>query len=185
MIFSIGELIDVLIMTVGVGYIFMDALSSEPQLELMVGFDWARLRLACLITAPAVILHELGHKFAALAFGLIATFHAAYTWLLLGIALKLLNFGFIFFVPGYVEIQGIQTPLQSALSAFAGPAVNLILWIGARTAMRLIPHMKLKTFRILAMTRQINGFLFIFNMLPIYFFDGFKVFSGLIAWIWP
>ena len=185
MLLSLSEIVDLVIMTLGVGYIFMDTLAAEPRVMMRYGFDWARLRLACLIAAPAVILHEMGHKFAALALGLAATFHAAYTWLMLGVAMKLLNTGLIFFVPGYVSIEGIQTPLQSAITAFAGPAVNLMLWGVARLAMKRAPRMKLKTFRMLAMTRQINGFLFIFNMLPIYFFDGYTVYYGLIHWMWP
>ncbi len=175
MIFTLKELFDVLIMTLAVGYIFMDLFRKQP-----IGFDKNAFFFACLVTAPALIVHELAHKFIALSFGLGATFHAAYFWLALGIILKMLRFGFIFFVPAYVSIgQGVAVPpLSFALIAFAGPALNLALFI---VAWALLKQRRLKrnTFIFLQVTKQINLFLFIFNMLPIPFFDGMKVYQGL------
>ena len=168
MLFGLLELVDVIVMTLAVGFIFKD---------LFKQFDRPFL-FSCLVTAPAIILHELGHKFVALGFGLEATFNAAYSWLVIGILLKLLNTGFIFFVPAYVSISGIVTPLQSALTAVAGPALNLLLFT---TAYFLLKQKKLKTktFIFLTVTKQINLFLFVFNMLPLPFFDGFKVYQGI------
>lgn len=166
--FQLLELVDVIVMTLAVGFIFKDLFH---QLEKPFLFS-------CLVTAPAIILHELGHKFVALGFGLDATFNAAYGWLAIGILLKLLNTGFIFFVPAYVSITGMVTPAQSALVGFAGPAFNLALFA---TSYLLLQQRKLKTktFIFLTVTKQINLFLFIFNMLPLPFFDGFKVYQGL------
>jgi len=168
MLFGLLELVDVIVMTLAVGFIFKDLFKQLDRPFLF----------SCLVTAPAIILHELGHKFVALGFGLEATFNAAYSWLVIGILLKLLNTGFIFFVPAYVSISGLVTPLQSALTAFAGPALNLILFT---TAYFLLKQKKLKTrtFIFLTVTKQINLFLFIFNMLPLPFFDGFKVYQGI------
>jgi len=173
-IFTLKELFDVLIMTVVVGYIFMDMFRSQQ-----FGFDKKAFLFACLVTGPALILHELGHKFVALGFGLDATFHAAYFWLIFGIVLKMLRFGFIFFVPAYVSIgNGAVTPLASALIAFAGPGINLALFLLAWALLKQ-KKMKKSTFIFLQVTKQINLFLFIFNMLPIPPFDGFKVYQGL------
>ena len=174
MIFSIRELFDVVIMTLAVGYIFMDMFRKEPY-----GFDKKAFMFACLVTAPALIFHELAHKFVALSFGLEATFHAAYFWLLLGIVLKMLRFGFIFFVPAYVSIGGTAiNPLASALIAGAGPFLNLLLFV---TAWLLLKQKRIKhnTYVFLQVTKQINLFLFIFNMLPIPFFDGMKFYQGI------
>src|SRR5574341_414940 len=174
MIFTLRELFDVLIMTLAVGYIFMDLFRRQP-----IGFDKNAFFFACLVTAPALIVHELAHKFFALGFGLEATFHAAYFWLILGIVLKMMRFGFIFFVPAYVSIgNGAVPPLESALIAFAGPALNLVLFIVAWALLKQ-KRMKRNTFIFLQVTKQINLFLFIFNMLPIPFFDGMKVYQGL------
>lgn len=182
MIMSLSEIIDVAVMTAVVGYIFMDILRIQ-RTELITGFDWQGFKFACLVTAPALILHELAHKFVAIAYGMQATFHAAYTWLGLGVILKLLHFGFIFFVPAYVSFGCISepcslTPLHSAIIAFAGPAANLLIFI---VCWLLLKNQNLKrtTRVILYISKQINLFLFIFNMLPIPMFDGLKVYQGL------
>jgi hypothetical protein len=75
MLFTIYEIIDILIMTFGVGFIFMDLFDHrqfnkpEDYLKIKSGFAWDRLFFASGIVAPAIILHELGHKFVALSFG--------------------------------------------------------------------------------------------------------------------
>jgi Zn-dependent protease len=174
MIFTLKELFDVIVMTLAVGYIFMDLFRRQPY-----GFDKKAFMFSCLVTAPALIAHELAHKFVALSFGLEATFHAAYFWLALGILLKMVRFNFIFFVPAYVSIgNGIVTPLASGLIAFAGPALNLVLFIVSWALLRQ-KKMKKNTYVFLQVTKQINLFLFVFNMLPIPFFDGLKVYQGL------
>ena len=143
-------------------------------------------KFAVLAAAPAIILHEFGHKFAAMAFGLQAVFKVAYMWLGIGLILRLSGTGLIFFVPAYVSItnpSGIPpSPLMLSLIAFAGPAVNLALWIAFSIILkkRLITE---KYLPLIYIAKQINMFLFIFNMLPIPGFDGYKVFSGLIQTI--
>ena len=107
----------------------------------------------------------------------------AYTWLGIGVVLKLLQTGFIFFVPAYVNI-GCATqdctiaPLNMSAIAAAGPFVNLAIFFFC-WAMLKKKDLKKNTRIILYVTKQINLFLFIFNMLPIPMFDGFKVYSGL------
>ena len=178
------------IMTLFVGYIFSDVFSRfrEPQLDVFSfkprGIDWDAFKFAALVTAPGLILHELAHKFVALGFGMQAMFHAAYAWLVLGLILKLLSFPFIIFVPAFVSITGQGTPLQFSIIAFAGPAMNLILWLGTGFAMKknIIPK---KHYKLAFLTKEINKFLFIFNMIPIPGFDGSKVLSGLWQIIKP
>jgi len=185
-IITIPEIIDVIIMTLGIGYIFSGMFRQpatsdyDPLKQYDKKINTQNLKFAIMVTAPAVVFHELGHKAAALLYGLQATFHASYIWLGVGIVLKLLNFGFIFFVPGYVSIVGITTPLQGALTAFAGPGVNLLLWLFAHLAIKG-KWFAQKYTPLLILTRRINLFLFVFNMLPFGIFDGAKVFSGLIA----
>ncbi|MBI4441552.1 M50 family metallopeptidase [Candidatus Woesearchaeota archaeon] len=185
MLFSIQELIDIVLMTVIVGYIFKDAFPQEQPdvftIESMQRRDYKRFMFAILAVAPAIILHEVGHKFAALAFGIPATFHAAYTFLLLGLLLKLLQFPFIFFVPAYVS-HAPTTVGASIVIALAGPLVHGVLWLGSRTALqrKWLP----RKYRMLAaFTQYINGFLFVFNMLPIPGFDGYHVLSGLLSFL--
>ena len=184
---TIPEIFDMLLMTAAVGYIFSDVFRKPADdnydplkhFSSFRGFDWNNLYYAAAITAPAIILHELAHKFAALSFGMQATFQAAYFFLFLGLMMKLMNFGFIFFVPAYVSIAGKGTALQFALTAGAGPFMNLILWL---LALFLLKNNLLnrKYNPALLLTSKINMFLFVFNMLPIPGFDGSKFFLGLI-----
>jgi Zn-dependent protease len=174
MLFTLNEVLDVLIMTVGVGYIFMDIF----KIPKLAHFNWRGFWLSCLVTAPGIILHELGHKFIALTFGAQAVFHAAYKFLALGIILKLISSPFIFFVPGYVSITPLPA-VQSAFVAFAGPAVNGLLYLAAVIALQKQRSPKWQLFW--CITRRLNGFLFLFNMLPIPGFDGFHVISSFLV----
>jgi len=176
------------IMTLFVGYIFSDVFTRFTDYSGDVlgfrrpGLDLEAFKFAALVTAPGLILHELSHKFIALGFGMQATFHAAYAWLIFGLILKLVNFGFIVFVPAFVSITGTGNPLQFSVIAFAGPAMNLSLWLGTGFAMKknLIAKKHLK---LAFLTKEINKFLFIFNMIPFPGFDGYQVFSGLLKTI--
>ncbi len=177
-----SEILDMAIMTAILGYIFMDMFKRPMHdynpIEYLKNKKKSDFWFAVAVTAPAVILHELGHKFVALSFGLEATFHAAYSWLIMGVLLKII-LGFVFFIPGYVTHQGFATPLQHSLIAFAGPLLNLILWQGSIFALKnkMLPK---KHDALLFMTSRINMFLFFFNMIPIPPFDGYTVFWGIV-----
>lgn len=189
-IITLSEIIDLILMTFFVGYIFSDIIpvrreSYDPLTHYKRGFDFEGLKFAIMATAPAIIVHELAHKFVALGFGMHAVFMAFYRntfTLMLGVLTiisKLTGFGFMFFVPGFVEIGGNGTHLQYAIAAFAGPFVNLVLWLGALFILKSKKYKK-KHFLLLLLTQRINMFLFIFNILPIPGFDGYKVFSELV-----
>lgn len=187
MILSFSELIDMVLMTAVVGFIFMDIFKKpredyDPLLHYTAGFDWNNFLFACLIVAPAIILHELAHKFIALSFGLQATFQAAYLFLGIGLLMKLMRFGFIFFVPAYVSIFGKATTMAFSLVALAGPLMNMVLWLSTSIALKK-KLFKKKYNAILFLASRVNMFLFIFNMLPIPGFDGYKFFTGLLSFI--
>lgn len=187
---TFGEIIDLILMTLFVGYIFSGMIpirreSYDPLVHYKKRFDFEGLKFAIMATAPAIIVHELAHKFVAMGFGMHAVFMAFYRnsfTLMLGVLTiisKLTGFGFMFFVPGFVEIGGAGNNLQFTLTAFAGPFVNLILWLSAWYFLKNKIYKK-KHYLLLLLTSRINMFLFIFNMLPIPGFDGYKVFIGLI-----
>lgn len=192
MIFSIYEIIDMMVMIVALGAIFSNILKGyrrkreyEPLAE-KVGFDWKTFKFAIIVTAPAILFHELGHKFVAMGFGLEAVFHAAYLWLGIGLVLALMQTGIIFFVPAYVSIINPGNlpvlPIQYSLIAFAGPFVNCLIWLGCKLLLKK-GHINKKYLPILMITQRINFFLFVFNMIPIPGFDGFQFFEGIIRTI--
>jgi len=180
MVFGITEIVEIAVTILAVGYIFSGFL-KKPRYEFELDydkrfFDWEDIKYSALITAPAVIFHELAHKFVALSFGYQAVYHASYFGLALGAFLRMMSSSFIFFIPGYVSILGNGSPGTFGLVALAGPLTNLALFGLAHYALEkdLFP----KYGRILFLTKKINMWLFIFNMLPIPGFDGFKVYSG-------
>ncbi len=189
-IITLPEIIDIIVMTVAIGYIFSKFFKREPQ----EGYDpltyykknalWEDIKYGAMIAAPAVVLHELAHKFVAMGFGASATLHAPalfgipYGMYLLVILLIHLNFPILFFVGGYVSHSALPA-LASSMVAFSGPLINLVLWLGG---MYLIKHnlVKRKYFTTISMMAKLNMFFFIFNMIPLPGFDGFHVFSGLV-----
>ncbi len=182
-IITSGEIIDIVIMIAAVGFILMGFFKSAVNFYKSripkPGFDWESFKFSIIVTAPAVLLHELAHKFVAIAFGIDAVFHAAYTFLGIGMVLKMMNVGFIFFVPGYVSISQGASHLQTALIAGAGPFTNLAIALLAIGMMKFQKDMSRRARAIWQMTKIINLFLFVFNMLPFWIFDGNKFFSGL------
>ncbi len=96
----------------------------------------ARITLLSAVTAGVgFLLHELGHKVAAVQFGQRAAFRADYGMLFLAVVTALA--GFLFAAPGAVHHTGRITKRQHGLIALAGPVVNLVLavvfaalWIG-------------------------------------------------------
>jgi Zn-dependent protease len=187
MLFSLKEILDIVIMTLAIGFIFKDIFHYMPKVEVLTPeyylrktkrFSWTDFWFAAAVVAPSIILHEFGHKFLALYFGMSAVFSAAYIWLGIGIFLKLIGSAFLFFVPAFTLIKGAGTASQFAGISFAGPAVNLVIWLVALLVLKTA-KLKRNTYHFIFLVSRINMFLFIFNMLPIPGFDGFGVFSQL------
>lgn len=189
MFITAKEIFDIILMTIVVGFVFMTAFkpvrkTSETDIldkytKNTIGFDWSSFWFAAMVTAPAIILHELGHKITALSFGLTAVFNAAYGWLGIAVLLRLVGSPFIFFVPAYVRIGGNPTLLQQTLIAFAGPGVNLVLFLTALIILKTKNKLSTRAMHLWTLTKNINLFLFVFNIIPIPGFDGFTMFSGI------
>ncbi|MBN1160015.1 MAG: site-2 protease family protein [Candidatus Diapherotrites archaeon] len=141
------------------GEVGLTALAYFPMMLVAVG--------------TAFVLHELGHKYVAIAYGARAEYRA-WTWgLIMAIGLAIVTNGnFVFAAPGAVYIMSRNlTRAQNGKIAFAGPMVNLILGILFLVAVFYV-GIWVGFFFLLA---QINLFLGFFNLLPIYPLDGAKV----------
>jgi Zn-dependent protease len=189
--FSIWEIIDILIMTIAIGYIFSNYISIprsyedkpyDPLEQYTKPKSLWKIQMldVIIVIGPAIILHEFGHKFVALAFGATATFKAAYIFLIIAIILRYFNSPFIFLVPAYVAWSGIVTPVDAIWIALAGPAVNALLWGLSKLALKY-KWLPKKYDHYLILSAKVNGFLAIFNMIPIPGFDGFHVFANLFS----
>ena len=173
---TLAEIFDLVVMTFGVGIIFT-GMFQIPVRDVLNHSQFREIMISTLIAAPGIVFHELAHKMVAMAFGLAATFHAHYTFLMMGIVMKYL-LGWVVFVPGYVSISGASS-MQSAISAFAGPATNLALALLSMAVLRYKKGMAHSTQIGLIISQKLNFFLFGFNMIPLPPFDGFTVVMGL------
>jgi len=184
MIITLKEVFYSLAITTALAYIFMDLIrpkNTEFFIYQKKGFDWDTFKFAAIIAAPGVILHEFGHKFAALAFGYTASFEVFWFGLIIGIFLKIIHSPFLILAPGYVTLPMIANPLHISIIAFMGPFVNLVLWLGSWFILNSKIKLKRGQAEFLYLTKQINMILFIFNMIPFPPLDGYKVLSGLIG----
>lgn len=175
---TLGEIISLGIITVVLGYIFADYfMPRNPLFQFKPGLK--EIKLAAMVVAPAVIIHELFHKFVAMSFGLPALFKVYWMGLAIAFALKMFNSPILILAPAYVMYPATASSFQNMLIAFAGPFANLLMWVGATVWLKYgkLSH---KQAMLLYMVKKINILLFIFNMIPLPPFDGYYVFSGLL-----
>jgi len=176
---SITEIIYIIVLTLAIGYIFSGYIKlRRPLTGLDIKPSFKEIKLAIIIAAPGIILHELAHKFTALAFGIGAKFFIWIPGIILGLVLRIFNSPFLILAPGYVSISG-GTDLQLAITSFAGPFINLLLFVIAHLLLKK-RNIKKRYLFTLYITKMINLWLFIFNMLPVPPLDGYQVFSHLI-----
>lgn len=184
MLITFTEIIYFLILTVVIAYIFSDIFSIRPRTVYDYmhpsRFNLEGFKLAALVTAPAVILHELAHKFVAMGFGFDATFKLFPMGLAIGVVLKLIRSPLLLIAPGYVvpAAELINFPIAYRLVAFTGPLVNLLLWLSATLILKIKSDLNRKQLVVLHLTKKINMILFLFNMIPFGPFDGAKVLFG-------
>jgi Zn-dependent protease len=179
---TVTELVQMAILTVALGYIFSGFIMvrKDPYAPRQF-FDWESIKFAALISTPAVIFHELAHKFVALGLGLEATFHIWTTGLLIGVVLKAISSPFLFLAPAYVTIVGATASYQTFLTAFAGPLANLVLFGISYYVLKTKKRISRKEHLGWTISKKLNLFLFGFNLIPIPPLDGFKVFTSFFG----
>tara|TARA_Y100000034_G_C6670953_1_gene294553 strand:+ start:77 stop:646 length:570 start_codon:yes stop_codon:yes gene_type:complete len=124
------------------------------------------------------LLHELAHKLVAQKYGCVAEYRSYDQMLLFALAMSL--FGFLFAAPGAVMISGMITRKENGLISAAGPMTNFILAIIFGILAFIIPSWR----SALGIGMQINAWLGIFNMIPIWNFDGKKIWAwNPAAWV--
>lgn len=117
------------------------------------------------------LLHELGHKFVAQRYGCFAEFRSFDQMLFLAIVMSF--FGFVFAAPGAVMIMGRVDVKRNGIISAAGPVVNLVLALFFLSILFMFPSGLLKILAFYGF--YINSFLALFNMIPVWNFDGAKV----------
>lgn len=129
--------------------------------------------IAAITVGIAFLFHELAHKIVAQQYRCWAEFRADLTMLGFGILISLL--GVIFIAPGAVMIFGDITTKQNGKISLAGPFTNIII------ALILLPFLYFKigsgiALEIITSGFIINAWLALFNMIPLWNFDGAKIY---------
>ncbi len=151
------EIFEILITVLLAGYIMMPLTRNYKD--------------SLIISGLSIVLHELAHKFTAMAFGLTAIYHANYYGLFLGILFKYLGMP-IFFVPAYVSIYGTGPWYVFSLISLAGPLTNLGLFA-------IFSFIKKET-ELIESLKMINLWLGIINLIPFPGSDGFNALISLV-----
>ena len=131
-----------------------------------------------LVIAPAFILHEMGHKYAAIYFKKYARFTLIRQMFFISFLVGLIGFGIA--GPGATMIIGNSTKRESGIFAAAGPAVNFVLAVFSYLIILLTPDAFLSFFNmglheILWLSIFINSALGLFNLIPFGMLDGKKI----------
>jgi Zn-dependent protease len=174
------EILEMAVMVIGLAYIFSGFIQRpRDPFEFKKRFDWKDLWFSAIVAAPAVVFHELGHKFVAMALGYSATFHVYWFGLALGIVLKLISSPLLIIAPAFVSIPAGVPAFQGAVIAFAGPFVNLVLFGVSTLVLKYKKKMSRKEAVGWAISKKLNIFLFFFNMIPLPPLDGYHVLNGI------
>ncbi|MEX2129422.1 MAG: site-2 protease family protein [Xanthobacteraceae bacterium] len=150
-----------LLLLVWIGFIYYRQGGPEAALE---GVVFVALLFLC------VLLHELGHVFAAKRYGINT------------------NDVTLWFFGGIASLERIpERPMEEFVIAIAGPLVNvviaaaLIFFLGARLDPDDLGRLQDPAVSIVAKLAAANVFLVLFNLIPAFPMDGGRVLRALLA----
>nr|MBD3312169.1 hypothetical protein [archaeon] len=166
--FTIFEVIDIIITIIAAGYILQPLTRNN------------KLKHAFAFAGISIVLHELGHKFTALASGFSAAYHANFMGLGFGLLLRFFGLP-VFFVPAYVSISGSGSVIGYLLTALAGPLTNLTIYGLSMLLLTRFAHIKWVSdnAEFINALRVINLWLGVINLIPIPGTDGFNALNSL------
>lgn len=178
--FSRREIIDLLKAWIALSIAFGVVLTVRGSGINFFGGDSFILRLVStsIISAITVgigfLFHESAHKYMAQKYGHFAEFYASDQMLLL--ALLMSPIGFIIALPGAVMISGMITRTQNGKISIAGPLTNFVLAIIFAVIAFAFDNGIVRV--ISQYGFMINAWLGLFNLIPVWEFDGKKI----LAW---
>lgn len=186
--FSQRELVDLAIAWLALGVAFMVFFEGGANAVLgLVSLGPGPLLTAfvvSLVTAGiGFLLHELGHKVAAVRYNNVAAFRADYGMLFIAVMSAFI--GFLFAAPGAVHHRGRLTDRQHGLVALAGPAVNLVLAVVFVPLLVLGSALQMDLLTLVGgRGLAVNLFLAAFNLVPLGPLDGSTVLDwSKVVWV--
>jgi Zn-dependent protease len=131
------------------------------------------LLIISLLTAGiGFLLHELMHKFTAQYYKCWSEFRSDDNMLIMGILASFA--GFILLAPGAVLIHGNINQRQNGIISAAGPFTNIVIAVFFYLIMLLDINNIISLIGTLGF--KINSWLALFNLIPVWQFDGAKIF---------
>jgi Zn-dependent protease len=142
--------------------------------DILAGL-WVFGVFAVILTA-SFLSHEVGHKVTAQRQGLWAEFRLT-MWGAILTLISVISPLFKIISPGAVVVSGSSNSRAIGKISVAGPAVNILLsaalFGSAVVSASLLPQLHM----ILLLAAFLNGFMAVFNLIPVGILDGFKIFS--------
>lgn len=157
--FSRQEVWDLFKSFIGVTFVFTIAID---------GAFWRILPWVALFVGTAFLLHELAHKYMATYYKYDSQYVSNDFMMLVSMVIAV--FGFIFIAPGGVVIAHVRKMKHLGIISLVGPLTNVLLGILCLTLIGVSPIFKFGF--------EINAWLALFNMIPIFGMDGQKI----LAW---
>lgn len=154
-----------LVIGVGVSYIFFTG-SLGGDLVLVASVS------AAIFTASFVV-HEIAHKVTAQRRGLWAEFRLTLWGSVLTAVFMVLPVAFKVISPGAVMVSGPASMDEIGKISIAGPTTNIIL----STALVSAAFAPTPISWIFVLGALFNGYIAVFNLIPIGILDGFKIFN--------
>jgi len=140
---------------------------------------WSIL-IAVLVVGTAFLFHELAHKIVAQKYRYPAEFRAFDEMIFLAIIMSF--FGFVLAAPGAVMIKAKQISKKTnGIISLAGPATNIVLaFLFFLIFKFLLPQagsIVINEWSLDQILIKVNGFIALFNLIPVWLFDGAKIFK--------
>ena len=136
--------------------------------------DWSVLSVFAVILTASFLTHEIAHKVTAQRRGLWAEFRLT-LWGAVLTLVSVISPLFKLISPGAVMISGPARMDEVGKISIAGPTTNIVfstVFLGVAFAFVPSPVQGL-----LFLAALLNGFIALFNLIPIGILDGFKIFS--------
>jgi Zn-dependent protease len=122
------------------------------------------------------LAHELAHKVAAQRRGLWAEFRLT-MWGAILTLISVISPVFKIIAPGAVVVSGSSSGQEMGKISLAGPITNIllsvVLLVFAFVSRSFLPQF----YEVLLLAALLNGFMAVFNLVPIGILDGFKIFN--------
>jgi len=161
-----------LVMGIGLSSIFYSVFSVSG--EWLTGLSI--FGVFAVVLTISFFAHELAHKVTAQKKGLWAEFRLT-LWGALLTLISVISPLLKIIAPGAVVVSGSLSNQEMGKISLAGPATNIVFSVvlfGLANAARLFAP---DVYGILLLAALLNGFMAVFNLVPIGMLDGFKIFS--------